>query len=161
MSSRLPSRAALNAGAVTALLAAVLTVSSAGATPRSGSDHGQRGCERQLDTAVHDYVDANVDHDYQALRRLIAVDYTIVLPGGTTFAGQEAVDFVEGFFARTDWDQTFTATRTVVDHCSTALVLLDSVYTDGDGAVPLVIGLTWVREHGRWVVLMDQNTVVG
>ncbi len=50
--------------------------------------------------------------------------------------------------------------HTAVAGCDTALVLFDSVYTDGDGAVPLAIIITWTYHRGHWQVLVDQNTVV-
>lgn len=44
--------------------------------------------------------------------------------------------------------------------CSTAYVLFDSVYAEPAAGFrqELAIGITWTREHGRWLVLADQNT---
>ncbi len=78
------------------------------------------------------------------------------------FSGKaEMAAFVDGFLARTDWTQTFTEVRRTAS-CDTGYVLFESVYAEpAAGYVsPLVIGLTWTREHGRWLVPADQNTAV-
>lgn len=151
----------LAAGA-TASVGAVAVSRAAGATSARGYRGHKRACVRQFNEAVQAYVDATNRHDVRGFTRLLADECTIVLPGGTVFAGKAAGSaFIERFFARTDFTQTFTVKRHMVSDCSTASVLFDSTYTDGDGAVPLVIGLTWTYRHGEWLVVQDQNTVVG
>lgn len=134
---------------------------AAGAAPAEGGG-GHTACERRLDEAVETYVRTTDDRDAPGFNALLHRDVTAVLPGGYTLVGRDAVaDFIDGFFARTDWTQTLELRHTAVAGCDTALVLFDSVYTDGDGAVPLAIVVTWTYEGGRWKVLVDQNTVVG
>jgi hypothetical protein len=46
--------------------------------------------------------------------------------------------------------------------CTTGHVLFESVYAEPAAGFSqtLMIGVTWIREHGRWLVLADQNTEV-
>ena len=69
--------------------------------------------------------------------------------------------FIDGFFARTDWTQSFDLKRKVAD-CDNGFVLFESVYAEPAAGFSqtLMIGITWTREHGRWLVLADQNTEV-
>lgn len=116
---------------------------------------------RQFDQAVERYVEATDARDAVEFRRLLHPDVMAVLPGGYTLIGEtEVAGFIDGFFARTDWTQTLEVKHTAVSGCDTALALFDSVYTDGDGAVPLAIIITWTHDRGQWRVIVDQNTVV-
>jgi len=126
--------------------------------------HGRAvGCERQFHEAVREYVETTDDRDAEGFNALLHPDITAILPGGIVFAGkEETAAFIDQFFARTDWTQSLTVRRTTVDGCATAFVLFDSVYAEPASGYrdDLVIGITWTREHGRWLVLHDQNTVV-
>lgn len=120
-----------------------------------------RRCARQFDKAVERYVETTDARDTAGFNRLLHPDVTAVLPGGYTLIGEaDVAEFIDGFFARTDWTQTLEVKHTAVSGCGTAHVLFDSVYTDGDGAVPLAIIITWTRDRGQWRVIVDQNTVV-
>ena len=146
-----------------AVTASATTVATANAvTGAPGDERGPAArCARDLNQAVAQYISTTGARDARGFERLLATDYTVVLPGGTTFAGKPAgAAFIDRFFARTDWTQTFAVTRTTVEGCSAAAVLLDSTYTDADGPVDLVVGLSWVHEDGHWRVLLDQNTVI-
>ncbi len=150
----------LAATVITGLAALGAPVAADAAPTERGGDHA--GCERKFDAAVQTYVETTDDRDAAGFNALLHADVTAVLPGGYTLVGRgEVADFVDAFFARTDWTQTLEVRHTAVAGCDTALVLFDSVYTDGDGAVPLAIIITWTYERGEWKVLVDQNTVVG
>ena len=147
----------------TAIGGAVLAATAAVAVPTSAQAHGHAwGCQREFDRALARYQSTTADRDAQGFIALMAPDYTGVLPDGSVLAGKDAgAAFIQRFFARTDWTQTFTVTREKVQGCKSAVVVFDSVYSDEDGPEPLVIALSWVREHGRWRVLLDQNTPHG
>lgn len=162
----IPSR--LSTALTTALAATLITgLTALGGPVAAGAAPAERGgghtaCERKLDEAVETYVRTTDDRDAPGFNALLHRDVTAVLPGGYTLLGKDEVaDFIDGFFARTDWTQTLEVRHTAVAGCDTAVVLFDSVYTDGDGAVPLAIIVTWTYEGGQWEVLVDQNTVVG
>jgi uncharacterized protein (TIGR02246 family) len=149
----------------TRIVAAGLALAAAGGVTvtASAAAHPGDGCARQFDAAVRTYLRTTDQRDARGFNALLHRDVTGVLPGGAVFSGRaEMAAFIDGFFARTDWTQTFTEQRRAAD-CETGYVLFDSVYAEpAAGYVsPLVIGLTWTREHGRWLVLADQNTAVG
>jgi uncharacterized protein (TIGR02246 family) len=129
----------------------------------AAAGHPGNGCGRQFDAAVDSYLRTTAARDASGFTALLHRDVVGVLPGGTVFDGKKAMaGFITSFFARTDWTQTFDLTRKVVSNCETGYVLFDSVYAEpADGySQKLAIGLTWTREHGRWLVLADQNTEV-
>lgn len=134
-------------------------VAAGSATSVRTADHR---CAAQFDRAVERYVATTDARDADGFNALLHPEVTAVLPGGYTLLGRtEVAGFIDGFFARTDWTQTLEVRHTAVSGCDTGLVLFDSVYTDGDGAVPLAIVITWTHERGAWRVIVDQNTVVG
>ncbi|MFD9911025.1 YybH family protein [Streptomyces sp. NPDC059063] len=154
--------------------AAVATTAGAAATGR-GAAAGQersgsgteasgaevRRCAAQFGSAVRAYVDATRDRDTERYERLVHDGYTIVFADGEVREGKaDSMEFIREFFADTGWNQTFQETRRVVSGCRTGFVLFDSVYTrPADGyRAHLVIGLSFTREHGRWLVLHDQNS---
>jgi len=143
--------------AVGLALAAVGGVTSIGTAAASGNS-----CGRQFDAAVKSYLSTTDHRDARAFNALLHRDVVGVLPGGTTFYGKrEMAAFIDGFFARTDWTQTF-ALKSKNANCDTGFVLFESVYAEPAAGYSqkLMIGLTWTREHGRWLVLADQNTEV-
>lgn len=144
-------------------LAVIGGVTAVGATVNGASADSQgHSCKRQFDSTVQTYLDTTDQRDARAFNALLHRDITGVLPGGTVFNGRaEFASFINTFFARKDWTQTFELTRRVAD-CSTGFVLFDSVYAEPAAGYEqkLVIGLTWTREHGRWQLLGDQNTEV-
>jgi uncharacterized protein (TIGR02246 family) len=120
------------------------------------------GCARSFDAALRTYVRTTDDRDAPGFTALLHRDVTGVLPGGAVFSGRaELAGFIDGFFARTDWTQTFAEKRRSAD-CRTGYVLYESVYAEPAAGFSqtLAIGVTWTREHGRWLVLADQNTEV-
>jgi hypothetical protein len=137
-----------------------LAAASAASPAADGAAAGT-SCAKQFSHAVHRYIRTTDERNAPGFERLLDADYTTILPGGTVIAGKDAGSaFINRFFARTDWSQTFAETRRAVEGCRTALVVFDSTYTDEDGAVPLVIALSWTYHRGHWLVLQDQNTVV-
>jgi uncharacterized protein (TIGR02246 family) len=139
-----------------------LVAVAGGTTAATASTTAGNGCARQFDAAVATYVRTTDDRDAHAFNALLHRDVTGVLPGGAVFSGKrELASFIDGFFARTDWTQTFAEKRRTAD-CETGYVLYESVYAEPAAGFSqtLMIGITWTREHGRWLVLADQNTEV-
>ncbi|GAA4553697.1 YybH family protein [Amycolatopsis samaneae] len=119
-----------------------------------------RGCRHGFDAAVRAYVSATDAKDVAAMERVLHPGDTIVMPDAVVYPGKEkAMEFFREFFGNPNWTQSFTPIRTVVDGCDTGFVLMDSLYAQPDGyRSHLLIGLTFTRTHGRWLVLLDQNT---
>lgn len=130
---------------------------AASATPGHGG-----GCARQFDAAVATYVRTTAERDARGFTALLHGEVTGILPGGAVLSGKrEFAAFIDGFFERTDWTQTFDERRRTAD-CASGYVLFESVYAEPAAgfAQTLMIGVSWTREHGRWLVLADQNTEV-
>lgn len=145
-------------GAVLATVAVLPAGSAAGAEPSKASVSA-RGCERQFDAAVRAYVRMTDRRDADGFGALLHDDFTGIFPDGEVLAGKdEAMEFFRGFFADPSWTQTFTTLRSTVQGCNTGFVLFDSIYEQPGVRVHLVIGVSWTREHGRWLVVQDQNT---
>lgn len=139
-------------------LAVLGGVTDAGAATESRG----HGCERQFDATVATYLRTTDQRDARGFNALLHRDVIGVLPGGAVFDGRaEFASFIDTFFAREDWTQTFELKHRKAD-CSTGYALFDSVYAEPAAgyAQKLVIGLTFTREHGRWQLLADQNTEV-
>ena len=113
-----------------------------------------------FDSAVRAYVDTTAARDTAGFMDLMHDDVTVVLADGDVLAGRSAVaGFVDGFFADRGWTQTFTVLRQVRAG-RTGFVLFDSRYAPSGGRPPkpLVIGVTFVEEDGRWRVLHNQDS---
>lgn len=118
-------------------------------------------CEHRLDQAVGTYTDTTHNRDADGWASVLHPDVTVVFAGGDVLYGkQQTMDWARGFFADPHWTQTFDERTRVVDGCRSGFVLFDSVYTSAPGAdpKPLVIGLTFTYEHGRWLVLHNQDS---
>ncbi len=146
-----PTRAA----ALAVLLVPVLALP---ATAGSGGG-GHRGCEREFDRAVAAYVETTDERDVDGFAALLHDDVTAIFAnGGVLYGKDQTMAFIEPFFETPGWTQTFTELTRHVEGCKSGFVLFDSVYTEAGTEVPLVIGLTFTREHGRWLVLQNQDS---
>jgi uncharacterized protein (TIGR02246 family) len=118
-------------------------------------------CARDLDRAERQYVRTTERRDADGFNALLDRDVTLILREGEVYDGKaEFAAFIEEFFADPGWTQTFAVRKKVVKGCSTAFVLYDSRFRDpGDGVdLQLVIGLSFVRRDGRWLVLHNQDS---
>ncbi|MEU8300906.1 nuclear transport factor 2 family protein [Micromonospora sp. NPDC048909] len=152
------------------LAVAPAAVSAAAPGPTAGDDasagHGDdayRGCERAFDRAVRAYVDTTARRDLDGFAALLHPDVTSVFASdGEVLDGKRAtVDWLRGFFADDSWTQSFSVAKRTVVGCRTGFVLFDSVYAvPASGTrVPLLIGVSFTYQHGRWLVLQNQDSV--
>ena len=128
--------------------------------PGTGT-HQAAACARALDRAERQYVRTTERRDAPGFNALLDRDVTLILRQGEVYDGKaEFAAFIEEFFADPSWTQTFTVRKKVVKDCSTAFVLYDSRFRDPDDGVDLqlVIGLSFVRRDGRWLVLHNQDS---
>jgi hypothetical protein len=150
------------AAAAAALAATVSGIGSA--AEGAGASAGQataRACERQFDRTVEAYVNTTHARDVEGFAETLHPDVTVVFAGGDVLYGKaQTMGFIREFFADPRWTQTFEELTSVVRGCRTGFVLFDSVYTPAPGVEPkpLVIGVTFLREHGRWLALHNQDS---
>ncbi|MGS2616449.1 nuclear transport factor 2 family protein [Micromonospora sp. LZ34] len=153
-------RAIALAGLAAGLLA---TAPAAAAAPVSDDAAAHRGCERAFDRAVQAYVDTTARRDLDGFAALLHPDVTAIFASdGEVLDGKAAtVEWMRGFFADDSWTQSFHIAKRTVVGCRTGFVLFDSVYAvPATGTrVPLLIGLSYTYEHGRWLVLQNQDSV--
>jgi uncharacterized protein (TIGR02246 family) len=152
-------KAALPAIAMLAV-AAIPAVSHA-ETSTEGSGVVHRMCAKSFDRAVDAYVQTTYDRDADGFAAVLHDDVTAIFATGDVLYGKDqTMGFIEPFFANPAWTQTFDELTREVRGCSTGFVLFDSVFTPSAGAEPepLVIGVTFVFERGRWLALHNQDS---
>ena len=148
---------------VAVLAAAVLPAAAPAESSTEASTSGlvHRLCAKAFDRAVDAYVQTTHDRDADGFAAVLHEDVTAIFAtGGVLYGKAQTMDFIEQFFAAPDWTQTFDELTREVRGCSTGFVLWDSVYTPSPGAdpEPLVIGVTFVFERGRWLALHNQDS---
>ncbi|MGW3891976.1 nuclear transport factor 2 family protein [Micromonospora chokoriensis] len=152
----------LTAGLLAAAPAAGLAATPGLADTTTG-DAAARGCERAFDRAVRAYVETTERRDLDGFAALLHPDVTSVFASdGEVLDGKRAtVDWLRGFFADDSWTQSFSVAKQTVVGCRTGFVLFDSVYAvPATGTrVPLLIGVSYTYQHGRWLVLQNQDSV--
>jgi uncharacterized protein (TIGR02246 family) len=95
----------------------------------------------------------------------IAPRAQLVLPNAAVVSGKRDVVAVNrDFFADPTWTLRATElSRGVADRAATVVFRFAFTYTEADGSQTVstnVVGLTFVRDDGRWLMLHDQNTRV-
>ena len=148
----------VRAAALAVLLVPALAIPATAGS--SGGGHGNdNGCERSFDRAVTAYVETTDERDADGFAALLYDDVTAVFAnGGVLYGKDETMGFIEPFFEAPGWTQTFDELIRHVEGCRSGFVLFDSVYSEDGTDVPLVIGLTFTRERGRWLVLQNQDS---
>lgn len=147
-----------SAARLATLGALVLGGGAAATTTAHGRDHG---CGARFDAAVRAYVTTTDRRDARGFNALLDPDATVIFANGSLLSGRTQVAaFITDFFADPGWTQTFTELTRHVEGCSTGFVLFDSVYSvPADNRVsPLVIGVSFTYDHGRWLVLHNQDS---
>jgi hypothetical protein len=124
-----------------------------------GPGHHNRGCERDFDRAVRAYVETTDERDVDGFAALLHEDVTAIFAnGGVLYGKDQTMGFIGPFFETPGWTQTFEELSRHVEGCKSGFVLFDSVYSEPGAVVPMVIGLTFTHEHGRWLVLHNQDS---
>jgi hypothetical protein len=103
------------------------------------------------------------DFDSEAFRSVHARDAVSIFPTGERFAGLDAImEALQSHFAdrRAVWSWTELDRR--VDGCRSAVITYDATYdipAVGYHQRALTV-VTYVRQHGRWLAVMDQGTLL-
>jgi ketosteroid isomerase-like protein len=116
-------------------------------------------CARAFDKAVEAYVETTDEKDADEFAALLHDDVTAIFAnGGVLYGKAETMGFIEPFFEATSWTQSFEELTRVVRGCKSGFVLFDSVFTQDGEPTPLVIGVTFTWEHGRWLAIQNQDS---
>lgn len=143
-------------GAVAALAAVSLGFETVAAQPPQPA---AKHCERAFDRAVKAYVETTDQKDADGFAALLHKDVTAIFAnGGVLYGKRETMGFIGPFFEATNWTQSFDELSRVVRGCKTGFVLWDSVFTQDGEPTPLVIGVTFTWENGRWLVVQNQDS---
>ena len=144
--------------------AAALVTAGTATSPHHDTGSGAPAlsrCARQFDRAVHQYVATTDARDAEGFNALWDPQVTVVFANGGVLSGKAAAsDFISGFFAAGGFTQTFHELRRTRDACRTGFVLFDSVYAvpAQHRVSPLVIGVSFTRRSGHWLVLQNQDS---
>lgn len=131
------------------------------AAPRAVGHESRGRCSRTFNRAVRAYVETARQRDSAGFNRLLHPDVTIIFANGSLLSGKhDSAAFIRDFFADPGWSQSFSVLDREVEGCRTGFVLFDSVYRvpAQHRESPLVIGVTFTRQHGRWLVLHNQDS---
>lgn len=147
---------------IAAPLVLLMSVLVGGAASQAATESNGRatGCERKFDATIDKYIGSHPIRDVDMLASTLHDEWTVIFPDGELLLGkEEGLAWVrEEFFSDPSWTQSFTEIRRVVRGCRTGFVLFDSIYEQPGYRTHLLIGLSLTYEHGRWLVIQDQNT---
>jgi ketosteroid isomerase-like protein len=145
---------------VAAGVLAVPAASTANPEPSNGGGNGHVSqCERQLNETVAKFDEAFLGRQLDKFVGYYHKDATTIGQTGNIGTGATIRNNFAGLFA-TDFVANFHIVRQVVHNCQTAEVISDFVLDipSANYHDHFVNGLTWVMDHGRWKVMLDQNS---
>lgn len=148
--------------AMATALAAAAVVAVPTAASASGDGHrSEARCARQLDQANHGFDEAFFGRNLDAFMAYYREDATVIYFNGTRpYTKAEARENSTRLFADTTWTASFTVLRKTVQGCHSAQVIEDGHFTRAGTTYHFLVGLSWVRQHGRWQVALDQATAL-
>lgn len=153
-------------GMVAAAIATAVVPSiaiTASASSQADAARAAHNCARQLDAAAREDMRSFAAYDERRWRAVHDERAITIFAGGRVANGiDETVTALAGHFRDRNATWTYTELNRVVDGCDTAFLLYDTTY-----AIPSVgfsqraiVGVTYERKHGRWLVIADQNTLM-
>ncbi|GLZ38876.1 nuclear transport factor 2 family protein [Actinokineospora sp. NBRC 105648] len=118
----------------------------------------QSGAESTIDA----HLAAVIGRDLETYAATVHPDVTVIVPSGRIMRGaEEVVGFHREWFTDGDWTYAAEHVRTTVtDTVATRVVTVTVVGEPGAEPSRFVMGLTFVAESGRWLLIHDQCTVL-
>lgn len=156
-----PRQFAVAGVAIAALLALPAAVAATPAADDGG--HGNRRCERRFEEAQRVDMESFRDYDRETWREAHAEDAVTILTSGAVIEGRDAiVDALTAHFDNREAVWSWTELSRRVDGCKTAHILYETVYAiDRIGlCIHALTGVSYTYEHGRWLSVADQGTVL-
>jgi ketosteroid isomerase-like protein len=125
-------------------------------------DH-QSGCARKFEAAQRVDMESFRDYDAAAFRAGHDPDAVSIFPSGARFVGIDAImAALRGHFADREARWSWTEINRRVDGCKVAFIEYEAVYEiprTGFYQRALTV-VTYEYEHGRWLGIMDQGTML-
>ncbi|MEU4679079.1 nuclear transport factor 2 family protein [Micromonospora sp. NPDC023737] len=154
---------------VTAVLSAALAAGLPAAAQLGQPTQSDRAAgshipgRQSFDAAVAAHLRAIVQRDLPGYAATLAPQVQLVLPDASVVSGKDAVVEVNReFFADRTWRLEATeVARGLGDRAGTVVYQFSFVYALPDGSTlrgTSLVGLTFVCQRGRWLLLHDQNT---
>jgi len=126
-------------------------------------DISDRGCARSFDEAQRLDMESFGRFDAEAFRAIHHPEATAVFASGARRMGIDAImDALAPHFANRNATWTWTELHRFVDGCRSAYILYETWYaipSEGFSQHALT-GVTYIREHGRWLGIADQGTLL-
>jgi uncharacterized protein (TIGR02246 family) len=113
--------------------------------------------------AVERHLTAVGARDLKTYLATVHADVSLVLPNGRLIEGRDQIEeFHRDWFDDPDWSWELTRLRSATAG-DTGVALYQVVYHDLDGEgrpyeMRYLLGLTFARVDGEWLLLHDQNT---
>jgi ketosteroid isomerase-like protein len=145
------------------MVAAQPALASDGKTDGQGGHGGSHGCAAKFDAAQRADMESFRDYDAATFRAGHAPDAVSIFPQGQRFAGIDAImTALQSHFADREALWSWTEIARHVDGCRTAFIEYEAVYE-----IPrtgfyqrALTAVTYVYEHGRWLGILDQGTLL-
>ncbi|MGH2402056.1 MAG: hypothetical protein ACRDE6_05040 [Candidatus Limnocylindria bacterium] len=157
MNAALPSRPRL------AFVAAALLAVTAGSAIGAASSSDAQGCARQFEEAQRIDMESFRDYDAETFRDGHHPDAVTIFASGAVRTGIDSImDTLAGHFEDREAIWSWTERYRVVDGCSSAFILYDTVYE-----IPSIgfrqhalTGVTYTHDGSRWLSIADQGTLL-
>lgn len=148
-----------------AAVAACLTTTTAGAAGVSARDSEERNarCLRQFEATQRADMESFRDFDAATFRSVHAEDAVSIYPTGERHVGLDAImAAARSHFTNKIAVWSWTELSRRVDGCRSAVITYDATYDIPKYAYHqrALTVVTYVYEHGRWLAVMDQGTLL-
>ncbi|TWD84553.1 SnoaL-like protein [Kribbella amoyensis] len=142
---------------------ACLTTTTAEANWTGDDRDSARGCARSFDATQRADMESFRDFDAATFRAVHARDAVSIYPTGERHVGLEAImAAAKNHFTNKNAVWSWTELSRRVDGCRSAVITYDATYD-----IPkyeyhqrALTVVTYVYEHGRWLAVMDQGTLL-
>lgn len=143
----------------------VTTALVTGPAAQATGDHATsaRQCQREFDSALTAMNADFVNRRLEPFLANYASNATFILFDGSMYPSPAAIrQYYTGLFGNPYWVATFTKVRTEVNGCRSAVAIEEGTFDIPVTGYELRYygALSWVREHGRWRVVLDHLTTI-
>ncbi|WP_051385532.1 YybH family protein [Actinokineospora inagensis] len=118
--------------------------------------------QADAEATIDAHLRAVVGRDLDTFAATVHPDVTVIIPSGRMLRGaDEVVGFHREWFTDGDWTYaTETVSSTTTGATATRVLRVTVVGEPGAEPSTFLMGLTFVAESGRWLLVHDQCTVL-